>query len=429
MAVRRWRGGASAKAQVNTFVFSGTWEADDLIRAAIGSRTYDFTAGSAVIATILTDLVAAWNALSSSDYPEFAEVTASADATTLTLTGNTAGKPFTCTLTPLEANGAAADFQLIAGVGTATTGTAATACTGPNYWSVAANWLESSVPVTGDDVTVDGGPSIRYGLDQSAVTLASLRVGPNFPSSSEIGLPDQTNPANPAAGYPEYRDRRLKVGATLVAIDTASPRVRLDLAAAATTVTVDATGGPRTSLETALDLVGANAANVLRVNGGSVGLGAVAGDASTFAEVEAADGSLTVGPGVTLTTLNQSGGAVELRCAATTVVKTGGTLTRSGTGAVTTLRNRAGDVLDEGTGAVTTLHNTGRYARGGLVGCTVTTAVLYAGSKTLDPNGTVTWTNPVQLDECHLAGPAGEPGPAPCWVNFGFHRKLAVTDI
>ena len=58
---------------------------------------------------------------------------------------------------------------------------------GPNHWDVAANWEPSGVPATADDVIVDGGSSILYGLSQGAVLLDTLTITGMF--TKEIGLP------------------------------------------------------------------------------------------------------------------------------------------------------------------------------------------------------------------------------------------------
>src|SRR5262245_41819885 len=102
MATVRWRGDAPAVAQIQSWAFAGTWESSDLIRVTIGGKTKDFTAGSTTTATVVANLVAAWNALSGATWPEFAELTASQATTTFKLTSDTAGKPFTVTITPLE---------------------------------------------------------------------------------------------------------------------------------------------------------------------------------------------------------------------------------------------------------------------------------------------------------------------------------------
>lgn len=435
MAVRRWAGGAPFVAGVQTWAFAGTWEANDIISITVGTKTKTFVAGSTVVATVVASLVTAWNALDPDNYPEFAELTASASTTTFILTCDTAGLSFVVTISPFESDGTTpGDAQTIEGANTPATGTVSTAVSSPHHWSIAANWMEGAVPVSTDDVDINGGPSIKHGIDQNAVTLASLRIGPGFPSTSEIGLPTQTNPTNPAAGYPEYRDTRLKIGATLLVIDTTSQRVRLNLDTDQTTATVDGTGRPRNTLERALDVIGVHASSIVRVNKGNVAFATKAGEAATFGTIAVSykssqngDADVWVGRGVTLTNLEQSGGQVLLECAVTTVTKTGGTLTRVGTGAVTTLHNRAGDVFDSGTGTITTLNQLANYTRQGLAALTVTTTNLYKGSITGDPFAKIVWTAGLILNGCHLAGPTSDPGPAPCWVNVGFNRTITVA--
>lgn len=433
MATRRWTGAAAPVAQVQTYAFGGTWEATDLVRAAIGNKVYDFVAGSTTTATVVSNVVEAWNALSTG-YPEFAEITASADTTTLTLTGDTAGKPFVVTLTPLETGGGGADAQTIEGAGTATTGTAATACTGPNYWDVAGNWAENSVPTTGDDAVIDGGPSIKYGLDQNAVTLATLKIGPNFPSSSEVGLPAHTNALSPESGYPEYRDQRLKIGATLVDVDSQSRRLRLDLTPASTTVVVRNTGNPATASEDALDLKATTTANV-HVMKGVVGVNAVPGDTGTVADLNVSfrtsvpsDARVRCGAGCTLTNLDMSGGTVELKNGATTVVKTDGTLTLEGA-VGTSLKNRGGVVYLDGTGTIALLENGGECYRRGFQAITITTLRLFAGSRGGAGDAPVTYTNAVEWDECRMPAGPDDRGRDVAYWDFGRHKKYTPAAI
>ena len=289
-----------------------------------------------------------------------------------------------------------------------------------------------------DDVTIDEGPSILYGIDQNGVTLATLTIGPNYPSASEIGLPAQTNPFNPSSGYGEYRTQRLKVGATVCTVNTTSRRVRLDLSPAASTTTVLQTGRPQQPTEDALDLVMAagGGSSTLYALQGSIGLNAQAGDSGTLADLNVSyrtavgsDVILRGGAGLTVTNLDMSGGQVELQNGATTVTKSDGTLTLLSTSAVTTLTNRGGTVLDDSSGTITTLTNKGVYLKRGFRAKTITTTYLYAGSRTDDPNGVVTWTNPPELTECRLAAGPDDRGPDVAYVNFGVHKKLTVAAI
>jgi hypothetical protein len=335
MAVRRWVGRQGAVAQIDTLTPAGV-SVGSTFTVTINNKSVTFTATAATVANVTAGLVAA---LGASLYPEFAEVTWADGATAITATGPDTGAPFTATVAA-------------GGTGSPTFGTATTTSpTGPNWWGVAANWKEGSAPATGDDVTIDEGPSILYGLDQSAVTLASLTVTPNFPQASEIGLPRNTSPQNPDQGYPEYRPQRLKIGVTVATVDTVSGRVRLDLDTDASTVTVDGTGTAVAPGEWPLDLVGVNTATAVRVNRGTVGLAANAGDAMTVGTLKVAyrtqrDGDAVVELGVGLTvgtSVEQSGGAVTLRTAVPTYTKEGGTLLREGSGALTTMLNHRPD--------------------------------------------------------------------------------------
>lgn len=423
MSARRWVGRVGAVAQVDTLTPASV-SVGSTFTVTINEKGVTFTATAATVANVTAGLAAA---LSASPYPEFQEITWADGTTVITATGPDTGAPFTLA--------AAAG-----GTGTPTlTPATATSPTGPNWWSAADNWKEGAVPATGDDVSVDEGPSILYGIDQNAVTLASLRVTPNFPLTSSVGLPRHTNPQNPDQGYPEYRPQRLKIGATVVQIETVSGRVRLDLDTDASTVTVNGTGQPPAPGEWPLDLVGVNTGTAVRVNRGTVGLAPNAGDAMTVGTLKVAfrdqrDGDATVemGSGLTVnTSVEQSGGTVTLRTAVPTYTKEGGTLTREGSGTLTAMLNRIGEFVDAGTGTITALTQGGTYRRVGLAPLTVTDCTLLGGSVTRDSLGVVTWTNPVELFECSLSGGADDDTPPQgvAFFDVGRHRKLTVADI
>lgn len=430
MSAPQWQGGASPIAQVQTYTMSGTWEVGDIIKITIGSKSWSYSVTSTVIATFLPLLATAYNDLSSSDYPEFAEMTASSTATTFVLTGDTTGKPFIATLISTESNGAVPDGQLIDGIATATTGVATTAATGPNHWSNAQNWSTGVVPVAADDPVINGGPSILYDIDQNTVTLTSLTIGVNFPSTSVIGLTANTNPQNPTSGYPQYRQQRLKIGATTVNIETTSPLVRLDLSPASTTVTVLGTGSPQIATDDSLDLKLAATANVYILKG-KVGINALPGDTGTVAILNIAyrtsqtsDCQVRGGTGLTATTVKQSGGTLYLQNGCTTYTNQGGVLTVSA-GAITTITNQIGTIYYDGTGTITTLNNLGTFLRRGYRTATVTNTNIYAGSITSDRNGTLTFSNAMTLVQCRLAEGPQDQGKDVAWVTLGTNRTLA----
>lgn len=423
MATRRWFGRVGAVAQVDTLTPASV-SIGSTFTVTINTRSVTFTATAATVANVTAGLVAA---LTASTYPEFTEITWADGTTVITATGPADGTPFTATLQA-------------GGTGTPTFGTTtSTSPTGPNWYSAADNWKEGSVPVTGDAVIFDEGPSCLFGIDQNSVALASLTVTPNFPLTSEIGLPRHTNPQNPEQGYAQYRQQRLKVGATVVNIETVSPRIRLDLDTDASTVTVNGTGQAASAGEWPLDIVGVNTSTAVRVNRGTVGLAANAGDAMTIGTLKVAfrdqrDGDATVelGSGLTVnTSVEQSGGRVNLRCAVPTYTKEGGTLVRDGSGALTTMLNRIGLFEDAGTGTITAMTQGGTYRRLGLAPLTVTDCTLLGGSVTRDSLGVITWTNAVQLYECSLSGGADDDTPPQgvAYFDVGRHRKITIADI
>lgn len=221
MATNSWISGGATVAQVQTYAFGGTWEADDIIRLNIGVKTVDVVAGSTVTNTVIDNVVTAWNLLSSSIYPEFAEITASHSSSNLVLTMDSAGagKPFTCTITPLEADGTAAGAQTIGGAGVATTGTTSTTSAGPYDASTAANWSQGRIPAHTLTAPVQSNASVTTGgtlTDTQAyfwVITATNANGETVKSNEKtltISAPNQTAVLSWAAvpnatGYKIYR--------------------------------------------------------------------------------------------------------------------------------------------------------------------------------------------------------------------------------
>lgn len=427
MANVKWQGKSSAVAQQQSFAFGGTWEANDVIRASIGSATYDFTAGSTVTATVVSALVTAWNNLSASSYPEFAEMTASApSSTTFLLTADTAGVPFVVTLTPLEANLGAADAQTIEGAGTATTGTAAVANVGPSSWSTAANWSGGSVPTTGDNVYIeDSEDDIKYELDQSGVTLASLNIAASF--TGTIGLPILNTDGTT---YYEYRPTSLAIGATTLDVGkgsgSGSGRLKIDNGSVQTAATVRVTGSPLDDEKAAVQWKGTHASNTLSVYGGTADVAMGAAETAAVATLRvgtdvSGDATVRCGSGTTLTTITQLSGSLTIGSAATTITKSGGSLRVLGTGAITTLTNSDGLFEWLSSGTITT-YNGGPSstldASQDLRARTITTTTLTPGAAVSDPGGVVVFTNGIVLSRGKLANYG---------LDVGYNRTISVA--
>lgn len=355
MATVRFLGTAPAISQVTDFVLSGTWDAADTITFTIGTVSVTMTTGSATITTILDNMVSTWNGLSSSAYPQFAEMTASEDgATKFTLTADTAGKPFTVTISTNSALGK------IDGAASSS-GTNSTSNSGPNDWNVGANWSGGSKPANTDDVVIeDTDIPIKYNLDQSSVSPTSLTIK-NYRAADGIGL------ANHNGNYYEYRDTFLKFAgcATINIEDSTTGRIRLDVGGTVT-CNVKGTGAGIEDGVPAVLLKGFGASSVLNLTRGSVGVAQFAGETATIATCRVShegnilgDAELTLGSGVTLATIDISGGTVEINSNVTTLTMTadangsGGEVTIAA-GAVTTLTCQGGRCIYNSTGTLGT---------------------------------------------------------------------------
>jgi hypothetical protein len=390
MGTVRWQGDAAAVAQVSTVQVTA-YDAATTYILTINGKTIS-VAGTTDEDGTATALAAAWNA---SDEGEALEVTASANTDTVTLTGDAAGKPFTVS------------SSVSGGTGTIGSVTAGTTATGPNHWDDADNWSGGAVPVNSDDVVIELGSDILYGLDKSAVTLASLTIKRSY--TGKIGLPELAN-SGQTTQYAEYRDTFLKIGATAVTIGdgdgTGSGRIKINFGTVAHTTNVYGTGQALESGIPALLIKGSHASNVLNVLRGSVGVAIYAGETGQldflrmgYVANQASDAQVTLGSGVTndavivdggkltiasaTTTLNQSAGEVTILAGAhAAIVQTGGTLIYRGTGTVTAYTGSKGAVLD---------FSKDPRAR------TVSAATAYAGATIRDPLRTVTWTAGIDL--------------------------------
>jgi hypothetical protein len=182
-------------------------------------------------------------------------------------------------------------------------------------WDDVNNWSGGSVPVNSDVVHLDHpNTQILHGLAQSAVTLAELHT-----YDAVIGLKEQSD-----YGYPEYRARYLAIGATSLVVGEGggqgSRRQKIDLGSVQSTVRVLNSGAGDERPYPAIILKGTHASNAAYLSRGSVGFAVFGGEAATVATLEAgyqtsqqSDVQCLCGSGVTLTTLQQTGGTVTFR--------------------------------------------------------------------------------------------------------------------
>jgi len=417
MATRQFLGNAPRIAQVTAWLFAGTWETSDVITVTPTGSTKVFTttAGSTTVATLVESLKEALVALDATNWPEFAEVTWTRSGSSLVATSNTAGVPFTFTVATTETGGVPADAQTIDGVASSA-GTNSTANSGPNVVNLAANWSGSAVPVNSDDVYIDGDVDLLYGLDNNTVTLTSLTIAGTF--TGRIGLPERNG-----SGYDEYRETYLKISATTVNIGigegNGSGRIKLNTGSVQTTLNVHGMGSKvDAQAPHALLWIGTHNSNTVNLYRGSVGLAALPGEAATIAtlrigydENQAGDVQVTVGVGVTLTTLVKNGGELLLLCAFTTATQKAGDTTFTGTSLNgTTLNvNDSGRWFHNATGTITTLNLSGDEsvifdASRDQRSKTITTANRYGRAQLLDPFKVLAFTNGIDLEQADLSG-------------------------
>lgn len=266
-------------------------------------------------------------------------------------------------------------------------------------WSVAANFSPSGVPANSDDVYLENSSQdVSAGLDQSAVALDSLHIAQSY--TGNIG----------------DDDAYLQIGAGVVNIGrhygpgspAGSGRIKLDLGSTAAAVVTYNSGSPADSNKPAIRLLADNAATTIEVRKGSVGIACETGETTTVGTItesyisrQASDADVFIGSGVTLTTLNKTGGDGVLECAATTVTNEGGNLITDGSGAIATLNAEGGEVISNSTGTITTCNiataGTADFLKSAAAR-TVTTMKLEAGGTLKYDPDVLTITNKVDSD-------------------------------
>ena len=260
-------------------------------------------------------------------------------------------------------------------------------------YGVANNWSPSGVPIAADDVFfVNSSQDVTGTLDQSGVLLGSFTIRSNYTGTIgtesaflQIQTPTADLGSNIGSGTP-----------------AGSKRLNLDfgsVTAVAIVVTSTATTAADTNREP-LRLLTANAGSTLFVISGKVAVADEPSQASTLTSADISDGDLSLGAGLTITTLNITGGTARLNSAATTINIDGGTVETAGSGAVTTVNVNGGTINSNSTGTITAIN--ARAGTTDFLGSqqtrTVTTVTLSRGAQLNIDTGVVTLTNDIQLD-------------------------------
>ncbi len=383
------------------------------------TTTYGFTGGDETVSVIgsggsATTVAAALQAaLAASLSPIFLEAAWTQSSSTITLTANNAGVPLA--YTPFVSGG----------TGTIGSATTTTANSGPNDVALAGNWSGGVLPGNSDDVYATNSASgMFWNLTQfAAATFNSLNIDSTM--TGQIGLP-----LSNSGGYVEFRQRYFQSKpATLVygaGTGTGSSLCQLDLGSATTTVTVYSTGSTATQGLPALTIRGTGP-NTLTLLQGTIGLAIEPGDTAAPATINtgystaaATDVALMLGTGVTLssTTINQNGGSLTSYSSIAKLTMNAGTMTVLSAAAVTTLDVEGGTFFDNSTGtkgsctigAAGTIDATRAFTK------TYTNLTCYG--TLLDPNKSITFTNPISF-------PDGVGGQYGATVQWGTNIKLA----
>lgn len=210
--------------------------------------------------------------------------------------------------------------------------------TGSQPWSTTGNW-QGGTPVNGDDVFIlSGSSSIDSGLNQSAVTLASLTVAGSFSgtiqSAADLPLPLQIGVSGTALiNCPNLTAASFDFGSTnaQVVVDQTGPAVTNQFGGECLRIR----GGGSTA---ALFMAGSS----------SVGVATdTAGITATLASWNINGGTLNMSSGVTWTNGYQSGGTVSVNSAGTLIQQSGSTavVVIGGTGKVATINISANGVI------------------------------------------------------------------------------------
>lgn len=391
MSTNVWKGFAPAVAEVHTVTVANTWANTDTATLTINGKSVTATvtgiSGNATNATI-NAINTAWNA---STIAEFAEITAArASNTTLTLTHDTAGVPFSVSAT-----------NVTAGDGTLAVART-TVAEGPSVANTASNWSLGANPVNTDDVVFQNSDrDCLYYLEAfSGLTFNSLTVEQTY--TGDLGLPRQNGD-----DYVEYRPTYFKCKTNTIEVGagtgTGSQRIKIDAGTANTTAHVYDTGSPVENGIPALLFKGTGSANVLNVLKGSVGVAFYEGESATVATLRVSyrtnpegDADVICGDGCTLTTIEKTGGELSLESNCTTFTQLAGETTILGAATVTTLTVDGGTVYDRSSGTFTT-PSVGPGATldrsQDMRAKTYTNGlVMYKGSTFLDPFSTVNTT-------------------------------------
>lgn len=349
MATKQWTGNAVATKDVWTITPGGTIASGSTFTLTINGKSIVYTSTATTVASVTAGITALWNNTETPPPPEFRELVAVDNTTSVTLTGRIEGRPH-------DISGAAG------GSGTPSiTVSNTTAATGPNFISAAANWSDGNAPANSDVLVIDSGDiPIYYGFDAlDALTGVTLRILEGY-QGAEIGLPNDNNNGD---FYREYRTKEVTLdGGTIEVNCSTLQRLRVNTQSTAATYRIINTGQRQDALIPVVLITANNSSNTLDVTRGDVAVAFYPGQTSNFATVrlafannQANDSIVFIGPDCTLATISKTGGDLTVNSNVTTLSQfpNGGTV-RVEAGAFASLNIDGGTCIYNSTGTLGT---------------------------------------------------------------------------
>lgn len=412
MANAIFLGHAEAVAQVQRAAITagGTWANADTVTMTINGKNVVFTLTDEANtrSEILTNLATLLNA---STIPEFEEITWANFANThIQGTADEAGVPFTAT-----------NSEDTAGDGTFGDFAVSTEGGGPYSANTADNWSTGATPADADAVIFENSDvDCKYDLNAlAAIKPTNITIKQSYTGC--IGLPRINVDGGTADEdkYVEYRTRYLAFKPTTVNIGegegNGSGRIMLDVGQGSAPVITVFNSGTReeTGIPSTL-LRGGNNSCSLTVLKGDVGLAFFGGESAnvtagfkiSYVDNRLGDSSIVCGDGLTFGNIDQSGGQLAFEDNVTTFTQTGGEATIRGAATITTLTMN-GKFYSYGTGTISTLNvlDDGDFDHSrSMEAKTISNVNLFKGAKYRDPNGVLTESAGIDLEQCTLQG-------------------------
>lgn len=260
-------------------------------------------------------------------------------------------------------------------------------------WSSRTDGETARVPVAGDTVyfNSEATTDCNESLDElAAVALAALRIDQSF--TYELGA---------AGEYFQCLCADVRIGQYEgTTVPSGSSLVNLDLGTTATDIIVYNTGTPSGS-GSAVNILAVNASNTISIQKGRVGIATGPGEVSTFDTIQISSSNngavLVVGEGVTVTTIDKTGGIIYCLCGATTINNSGTAYIR-GESAITTINHADNTMYLETSGTVTNLNiNGGKVDTSGSgIARIITNVTIESGASYIRDNSVITETNGIK---------------------------------